>query len=950
MSDEPAMSQYKWPSKVLRYKITCPFQRMLVVKHEGQIDWSGQRIESAKALDRYLREVMLPSLKEWITQKHPKSHYCKTLHLERMLANPAQHINQARQIRQREGDEAARQFLLGHINQHKKEHFEGWWRYLMEENPLYQKHPAFQYLVLRPVLEGSTAKDTRAPLPVDAEALAHLFERIQKGRVAPGAKLLRLLSEITAFGAAAAADGQRPAFGTDCRWFVVKHGDANAAKRVAALCHGSGWCVASSSMAAFYLRSSDFHLLMERGRAMVALRLSGNQAVEVQGHANQDPGQWWPRTLLYCAARSTRITHREDAVRQQVEGIRTELAAAQKTAKQLGELLKAQPAKVHLVTMAEELDDASLVVVQEAWLACVRADPLCGGLLPDWMETDPAVKQATLEAWVALVSTDPLSYAGVPGTFSQVPEIQAALKTGWFELLERDVTLWNQCPEFLQQQFKQDVCFIQIFKTRWIELLNCDVIHWNKYPEFLLQDEEVVQVLKNVWVRILEKDPQKWRRCPELLQQNEPVIQVLRTGWERLLKNDATKWNQRPRFLTADPRITEANKRGWERLLKKAPHKWKRCPAFLRKEFQQDEGMVNKLVTYWIEWLAHSKHAWADCPNFLRENTQVFQACRNSWIQCLRSNPSEWYACPAILQDADMHRIVRGLWAARIENRPIEWSQCPDFLKNDFKRDASMIQGLRRGWINALIEAPHEWNQCPDFLQGEAEVRQALKNGWIKRIESDPTQLRNSPRSLWEDAKIIQAYKKGWIALHLSGSREWERCPEALKTDHEFVELQKRAWINKLGNMASQSRAVFIRRLLNDNILALDELPSCWLPESPASLATPVPLEMVRRSPWISDDRLGDMHVSRADDETQKNIMVVRLKYWESQVKKDWRNWSVIPPSLRDDEGLLRLMRKGLGPEIRRDPGLWYRLAECYRTDECLQRVHSYATRDRQRV
>jgi len=38
----PVSASYKWPRKVLRYKITCPFQPMLVVKHEAQIAWDGQ--------------------------------------------------------------------------------------------------------------------------------------------------------------------------------------------------------------------------------------------------------------------------------------------------------------------------------------------------------------------------------------------------------------------------------------------------------------------------------------------------------------------------------------------------------------------------------------------------------------------------------------------------------------------------------------------------------------------------------------------------------------------------------------------------------------------------------------------------------------------------------------------------------------------------------------------
>lgn len=37
---------------------------------------------------------------------------------------------------------------------------------------------------------------------------------------------------------------------------------------------------------------------------------------------------------------------------------------------------------------------------------------------------------------------------------------------------------------------------------------------------------------------------------------------------------------------------------------------------------------------------------------------------------------------------------------------------------------------------------------------------------------------------------------------------------------------------------------------------------------------------------------------------------------------------------------------EGRGPEIRLAPGLWKDLPEGYRQDECLQRVHHYATCD----
>jgi hypothetical protein len=985
---------------------------MLVVKHEAQIDWSRHRIESAEALDSYLREVMLPSLRDWITPNHPKSHYCKSLHLERMLANSAPHIDEARRIRQRKGNEAARQFLLGHINQHKKEHFDGWWCYLMKENPLYAQHPAFQYLVLRPVFESSTAKDTRTPLPLDAEALAHLFELIRKGQVAPETKLLRLLSEIMAFGATAAADEHRPSFGTNCRWVVIQNDDVNSANRVAALSHGSGWCVASSNMAAFYLPSSDFHLLLEGGRAKVALRLSENKAVEVQGHGNQDPGPWWPRILLYCAARGTQITSRQNDARQQAESIRCELAATQKTTMQFGDLLKAQPAKVHLLSITEELDDATRLVVQEAWLACLRADPLCGGMLPDWMEIDPSFKQASLELWVTQLSANPQCYDRTPRAFFQKPEIQAALKRGWIMLLKRDVTSWCECPEFLQQEFRQDLGFtyslksrwkevlkrnvtrwhqcpeflqqeaevIRWRKTSWIELLKIDVTRWSECPELLMQDEEVmdahkagwmdllnynvtrwyecpdflqqdeelIQLLKNTWIKILIKNPRKWRQCPDSIKQYGAVIEAFKTAWVNLLKADATQWKQRPRFLAKETQIIEATKNGWLRLLEKDPTMWERCPAFLQIDFQQDEGFLQNQVTQWIDLLGRDKDAWTNCPEFLKENTLVFQAYRNSWIQFLNNHNREWDKCPDILKDSEMHRMHREIWSGGIQMVDNKQRERFESGKAKLRGEASVTKLSRDYWINLLVESPQEWKNCPETLRADRKVVFALINGWLRLLEADPSQLANIPDTMQGNAQLLRAVKKGWAALHVSGSWRWKNCPQSLRSDDEFIEIKKEAWIQKLEIMAAPSRVVMLHKLLKEKVLVKEDLPSSW--QSEKSVLSPIlsPLEWVSRKPWIIDDRLEEIRLSIEEDGSEKRIREERLKYWKSEIKKDWRRWSITPASLRNDECLLVVMRKVLGPEIRRDPSLWNRLPECYRDDTCLQRVHDYSTRNSQ--
>jgi hypothetical protein len=54
----------KWPRKVTRYRIQRPFQRLLIAKHEKQIDKSSHRIESGEPLDRYLREGLGPQIRQ----------------------------------------------------------------------------------------------------------------------------------------------------------------------------------------------------------------------------------------------------------------------------------------------------------------------------------------------------------------------------------------------------------------------------------------------------------------------------------------------------------------------------------------------------------------------------------------------------------------------------------------------------------------------------------------------------------------------------------------------------------------------------------------------------------------------------------------------------------------------------------------------------------------------
>jgi hypothetical protein len=103
-------------------------------------------------------------------------------------------------------------------------------------------------------------------------------------------------------------------------------------------------------------------------------------------------------------------------------------------------------------------------------------------------------------------------------------------------------------------------------------------------------------------------------------------------------------------------------------------------------------------------------------------------------------------------------------------------------------------------------------------------------------------------------------------------------------------------------------------------------------------------LAQVKRAPGISDERLDKLGLPEGDKKLAVQIRKLRLKHWEKAIKKDWEAWERMPHSLRHDEGILTTMRETLGPQIRKNSGLWNELPDCYRQDPALQRVHKFAT------
>lgn len=734
---------YKWPAKVVRYKITCPFQRFMTAKYESIIDWNGARITSPEALDQHIREKMLPALRQRMEPASDKTCYCRTINLAHMLANPAEHIQQARTIRDRQGDDAARIFLLDHINRHKKEAFEAWWNYLTRGNPVYARQPAFQYLMLRPVMESSDARNTRSPIHPDAEALAHLHAGIEQGHILPSAKLLWTLCKFVAFGGL--RDGDRWSnFGTACGWILVTKAMEKASDRVAALSQGNGWCVASSSMAADYLRESDFHMLLENGRTVAAIRTSGNMAVEIQGKGNSDPGPWWPRILLHLNALNIGISEPDLAfgykgAAELSTKYRTLLESVH-TPRKLAEYLKEQPAQVQFVREELSGDESFQPVVETAWLACIEADPACAALRPPWLNLPRALRAEYSDSWRQQIATSPELIANLPEELQTDSYFVANAVDLWCQGLRFNPRLINQCPPFLKTSPIIDDAFI------------------------------------NGWANLIRGDPLLRAQCPPHLRESAIIRSALRLGrFVRAIRSDPRRWWAKlPESARNDPAIESARVEGWARIIGSHAAQWDYCPA----ELQAHQDITRARIDHWVSRLRNAFYgddSWEACPVELRSNDEIRAAFRDCLTMQLYSDPSllfpsEFDECPEIRNairagycnyiDSQANRLIR--MQIQTDSGP------PDIVCNikdfnnaaDLVDDPEIIASQIHAWMGLLRVYPSWCTECPPSLAHDDRLAAALLEAWLRHIGTKPEDIEICPNRLRSALSISEALKK----------------------------------------------------------------------------------------------------------------------------------------------------------------------------------------------
>ncbi len=280
-------------SKINKLDIANPALKFFVHKYENStgIDWN--KIKSPADIETHIYNNLLPSLYKKIDINSENNNYLKPEHLD-LAAEIAQHpdepqIQAAKRIYKKDPDAAA-QYILTILNKGKQEGFQQWWNYITQEDEVYRNNPAFMYSILKPILDSSPENAKNGPPPLNSEALAQIWEEINE----QGVTQINILKKYRKISAKLDREGiQTITTGGEGEWIQIpsKIADPQNFKenvnKLMRFSQGSGWCIAQPGRAKDYLGQGDFWLYLVGGRAVVAMRMIGdNKVQEIRGHHN----------------------------------------------------------------------------------------------------------------------------------------------------------------------------------------------------------------------------------------------------------------------------------------------------------------------------------------------------------------------------------------------------------------------------------------------------------------------------------------------------------------------------------------------------------------------------------------------------------------------------------------------------------------------------------------
>lgn len=279
-------------NKINALGIIDPALKFFVHRYEDVIGKNWGNIKSAQDLETYIFKTLLPIIQTKMDPNAKNNNFLKPQHIDipkEYKENPQDPILQQAYRAYSSGmQEQANTAYLKHLNYDKNNAFEQWFQYLTTEEP-YLDNPAFQYSVLKPIVDSSPEDTKAGPPPLNSEALAAIWEDINENNVTQMnvlKKYKKIASKLDREGIQSIGAEE----GTE--WIKIpskvsepENYDKNL-KKLQSFSQGTGWCIARQYHSNQHLSRGDFWLYLIDGKAAVAIRLVGDKVMEIRGLNN----------------------------------------------------------------------------------------------------------------------------------------------------------------------------------------------------------------------------------------------------------------------------------------------------------------------------------------------------------------------------------------------------------------------------------------------------------------------------------------------------------------------------------------------------------------------------------------------------------------------------------------------------------------------------------------
>lgn len=308
-------------SKIQRYHIANPSVKFFINQYEDAIPWNeveknmSNGEDPEKFIQNYISSKLLPSLGEKIDPNNKNNYFMKREDiLDDTVIDELRMTDEARGVRPPSSYsdsimQRARELILKDINDEKSTQFNRWWSYINEEE-IYSQDPAFQFSILKPMIESSPSTKKNGPPPVNGEIIAGIWQDIHE----KGVDQMNILKKYKKLAVAEEKKRSESEGAIETsqggRWIRIK-GKQNSANdqefrknvdRLKSLSQSTGWCT-GRGMAEPYLSKGDFYLYLIGDNAVVAIRLDGNRVAEIRGKFNDQKqlNPYWQEVINFLA-------------------------------------------------------------------------------------------------------------------------------------------------------------------------------------------------------------------------------------------------------------------------------------------------------------------------------------------------------------------------------------------------------------------------------------------------------------------------------------------------------------------------------------------------------------------------------------------------------------------------------------------------------------------------